>query len=184
MTQREGDESFWTEGDTLIGPSAHALRAAITEVRAVYRKADAAYAPFSCPASGECCQLAHTKREPWLWSPEWALLLESLRLAGRTLPPQRPDGGCPFLDDEGRRCTVYADRPFGCRTFFCSRVTGPARQPKGAVIALSQRLEALAQRVDPKETGPQPLFTWFRTAPAKEQKASHPHGFPIGFSGG
>ena len=36
---------------------------AIQETRAVLRKADEAYAPFSCPASGECCQLSTTKRE-------------------------------------------------------------------------------------------------------------------------
>src|SRR5205823_5208735 len=82
--------------------------------RAIYRLADAAFARWSCPSSGECCQLAKTGRQPWLWPSEWKLI------AARKGPP-RADGGCPFLDAAGARCTVYADRPLGCRTFFCGR---------------------------------------------------------------
>ena len=114
------------------------------ELRAIYRQADAAYAPFSCPASGECCQLSKTRRQPWLWYPEWKLLASH-----RPLPPPREDGGCPYLDAAGKRCTVYADRPFGCRTFFCERIRGPARQPADTVDALLRRLEAVSQRILP-----------------------------------
>src|SRR6185436_3635428 len=83
------------------------------ETRAIYAKADAMWARWSCPASAECCHLTKTQRQPWLWPSEWRLLT-----AKGPLPPARADGHCPFLDDAGR-CTRYADRPLGCRTFFC-----------------------------------------------------------------
>jgi len=135
---------------------------ALKEVRAVYRQADAAYAPFSCPASGECCQLSRTGRQPWLWQPEWELLSR-----GRPLPPPREDGGCPYLDAAGLRCTVYADRPFGCRTFFCARIRGPARQPAETVGALLERLERVSQRVAPALKAPRPLLEWHAQALAR-----------------
>ena len=140
-------------------PGAREEARALQELRAIYRQADAAYAPFSCPASGECCQLAKTKRQPWLWYPEWLLLAKS-----HPLPPPRKDGGCPYLDAEGKRCTVYADRPFGCRTFFCERIRGPARQPADTVNALLVRLERISQRLLPSLTGPRPLLDWHAEA--------------------
>jgi uncharacterized protein len=142
-------------------PPALRLRAALTELRAVYRRLDALYAPFHCPASGECCQLAKTGRPPWLWTAEWRLLEERLRAQGRPLPDPRADGGCPFLDESGRRCSVYEDRPSGCRTYFCGRRTGPQREPQEALIALSRRIERIASRLDPERTGPVPLPAWF-----------------------
>jgi uncharacterized protein len=147
------------EDDSPVATGAVAETRALRELRTVYRQADAAYAPFSCPASGECCQLARTRRQPWLWFPEWKLL--STR---RPLPPPREDGGCPYLDAAGLRCTVYEDRPFGCRTFFCERIRGPARQPADTVDALLRRLEAISQRVLPSLTGPRPLLEWHAEA--------------------
>jgi len=137
-------------------PGGREEQQALQELRAVYRHADAAYAPFSCSASGECCQLAVTRRQPWLWLPEWRLLRRH-----HPLPPPRADGGCPYLDAAGKRCTVYADRPFGCRTFFCARIRGPAQQPKEAVISLSRRIEFISQRMDPQLTAPRPLLDWY-----------------------
>jgi Fe-S-cluster containining protein len=122
-----------------------ALRAAITETRAVLRKADAAWAKHSCPSSAECCQLKTTGRPPWLWPSEWQLLMQ--RTKG-TVPPERADGGCAFLDADGKRCTVYEDRPFGCRTFFCHRIRGPAQVPSGPTEALLERLKALNLALD------------------------------------
>jgi uncharacterized protein len=140
---------------------AHARRAALQELRAIYRLADAAYRPYSCPSSAECCQLATTQREPWLWPVEWEALLEA---KGGQLPAARADGGCPFLEPEGKRCSVYASRPFGCRTFFCHRIRGPAREPIEAVALLSQRLERVAQRLDEDCAAPRPLLSWAREA--------------------
>ncbi|MFB1481370.1 YkgJ family cysteine cluster protein [Corallococcus sp. RDP092CA] len=159
----------WDDGDDETpAPGTRALERALQETRAVYRQADAAYAPYSCPASGECCQLAVTRRQPWLWLPEWELLKRS-----GPLPSPRADGGCPYLDASGLRCTVYADRPFGCRTFFCQRIQGPARQPAEAVSRLLLRLERISQRVMPSLRGPRPLLEWYAgvgTAPAREER--------------
>src|SRR5256885_6301665 len=97
---------------------------ALRRLAALYRQADAAYARFSCPASAECCQLARRGRQPWLWPLEWAALEGALQRQGRPVPPPRAGGGCPLLDEGGRRCTVYADRPVRCRTYFCERASG------------------------------------------------------------
>jgi uncharacterized protein len=142
------------------GPAPHALRAAVLEVRAIYRRADALYAPYSCPASGECCQLSTTQRQPWLWRPEWEVLLARLTRDERPVPPPRADGGCPFLDAAGKRCTVYADRPLGCRTFFCGRRRGPAREPLDDMVRLSQRLETVSRTLEPEVSSPRPIFDW------------------------
>lgn len=128
-------------------------RAAALETRALYRLADQAYLAFSCPASGECCQLTKTGRPPWLWPSEWRLL-EALG----PVPPARADGGCPFLDASGVRCAVYADRALGCRTFFCTRRKGPAREPAELMAQLLGRLEAVNQRAWPDEKGPRPML--------------------------
>jgi Fe-S-cluster containining protein len=138
---------------------------ALRWLAAIYRQADEAYAGFSCPASAECCQLAKRGRQPWLWEVEWTALEGALARQGRKVPPPREDGACPLLDEGGRRCTVYADRPFGCRTYFCERASG-GRHPLEAVVALSRRLEALALEVDPGAgaSGPRPLLEWLERA--------------------
>lgn len=143
-------------------PDKTALRRALLETRAVYRLADAAYAPYSCPASGECCQLSKTRREPWLYPSEWKILRET-----GALPAARPDGGCRYLDASGRRCSVYADRPFGCRTFFCDRIRGPLQQPGQAVDSLLRRLDALNREAF-VDAEPRPLTDWIR----REEEAS------------
>jgi len=153
-----------TDGAAPPTGNAHEEERVLKELRTVYRQADAAYAPFSCPASGECCQLATTRRQPWLWWPEWLLLTRQ-----HPLPPPRADGGCPYLDAAGRRCTVYADRPFGCRTFFCGRIQGPARQPAETVSALLVRLERLSERLRPALAAPRPLLDWHAEALERER---------------
>ncbi|RYZ31921.1 MAG: YkgJ family cysteine cluster protein, partial [Myxococcaceae bacterium] len=70
MARRDWDDA----DDEAPASGTRALERALQETRTVYRQADEAYAPYSCPASGECCQLAVTKRQPWLWLPEWELL--------------------------------------------------------------------------------------------------------------
>ena len=121
------------------------LQSALTETRAVLRKADAEWAKHSCPGTAECCQLKTTGRPPWLWPTEWTLLLKKVN---GVLPPARADGGCPFLDAAGLRCAVYEDRPLGCRTFFCHRIRGPKAVPADATNALLDRLRALNIALD------------------------------------
>lgn len=138
---------------------ASARRRALAETRHVLREGSRAWAPYSCPGSAECCQLAVTKRPPWLWPTEWAVLVDRLARERRPLPPKRPDGACPFLDASGKRCTVYEDRPLGCRTFFCGRVQGPARVPADETNALLERLEALNLALDAR-AAPRALPDW------------------------
>lgn len=124
-------------------------RDGVRETRFVLDALAAAWAGHGCPASGDCCQLRETGRAPWLWPTEWWLLEETLRADGRALPAARADGGCPFLDGTGRRCSVYAARPSGCRSFFCHRRTGPAQEPAQATHALLERLAKLNVALDP-----------------------------------
>ena len=161
------------EWDTQRSQRARARRAALQELAAVYKQADAAYRPYGCPATAECCQLATTQREPWLWPVEWELLLQA---KGGQVPAARTDGGCPFLEADGKRCSVYAARPFGCRTYFCHRVQGPAREPIEAVAALSARLERVSQTLDADCAGPRPLLVWAREA--RQSDAPHPARVP------
>jgi Fe-S-cluster containining protein len=118
------------------------VRRAVTETRAILQKASEAWAGHGCPGTAECCQLAITKREPWLWPSEWKVIEARLKRERRPLPPAREDGACPFLDASGKRCTIYEDRPFGCRTYFCHRITGPAKQPVDQTNALLERLRS------------------------------------------
>ncbi|MFN0063460.1 MAG: YkgJ family cysteine cluster protein [Myxococcaceae bacterium] len=142
---------------------------AFQNTQAVLREADALYAPYSCPATAECCQLTARGKEPWLYAPEWELLMDALEAHERPLPPERPDGACPFLDAAGHRCTVYAARPLGCRTFFCHRRTGPQKEPPAANMdALIRRLEATAA-VGEETPSPKPLSEWHRLSVAMRQ---------------
>ena len=136
-----------------------AWRRAATETRAVLRQASAAWARHSCPGTSECCQLAVTQRPPWLWPSEWKVLEERLARDRRPMPAPRADGGCPFLDVAGKRCTVYEDRPLGCRTFFCHRIQGPAKLPADETNALLERLKALNLVADDQAT-PRNILDW------------------------
>jgi len=139
-------------------------RAALGALAVVYREADAAYAPYSCPASGECCQLSVTRRQPWLWRAEWLAVQRRLARDGRALPAARTDGACPLLDASGLRCTIYVDRPLGCRTFFCDRIRGPARQPVETMDALQRRMLQLSEALDGEDAEPRQLLEWCEDA--------------------
>ncbi|MFN7130508.1 MAG: YkgJ family cysteine cluster protein [Myxococcales bacterium] len=124
-------------------------RRALLALDAVYRKAGEALAGFGCPASSECCRLRDTGREPYLFPVELLRLRQALARQGRAVPPPRPDGACRLLTADGRRCTVYEDRPFGCRTYFCERVQGPGAFPEPALHRLTARLTQLSDERDP-----------------------------------
>jgi Fe-S-cluster containining protein len=148
----------------------------LAALRAIYDEVDATLAGWSCPASADCCHFARTGREPYLWPNEWALLEESLAARGsgrgagrRGLPIVDEERTCPLLDGSGR-CTVYAARPFGCRTYFCERAEGPAKKrPRERLAELGRRLAALAERAEPSGEGPRPLSRWLETR-AKKRK--------------
>lgn len=159
MTKRGGDtparhaQGSWSPDSAR---RAHADRAAARALETLQRRTDEAWSGHRCPGTAECCQLAKRGREPWLWGVEW----DALRRARPELPAPREDGGCPFLDAEGRRCTVYAARPLGCRTYFCHRATGPAREPVEEMDRLLRQLETIARSVRPDEDGPRPITHW------------------------
>lgn len=137
-------------------------------LRSLYAEADAALAGWTCEASTDCCHFGRTGREPYLWPNEWALLDRAIAARGgvKAIAAATRRGSLPVVDDEGRcpllgadaRCTVYADRPFGCRTFFCDRAEGPTRRPPRAELAdVGRRVAALARAVEPGCDGPRQL---------------------------
>lgn len=103
----------------------------LAELKRLYQETDALQSGTSCPASTECCRFGITGREPYVTSIEARAIEKAvaanggplsrkrhaLPLAGRSREEERT---CPLLTASGR-CSVYAWRPFGCRTFFCAR---------------------------------------------------------------
>jgi Fe-S-cluster containining protein len=71
-------------------------------------------------------------------------LAKGIRASGRTQLKAHPDGACPLLGRDGR-CTVYAHRPFGCRTHFCEAAGG--MYPRKHLADLIHRLEALDEKL-------------------------------------
>jgi Fe-S-cluster containining protein len=119
-------------------------RAALAEVRAVYRELEARPMERSCTRLTECCQFKLTGRTPMLTRGEALLAAQAVRASGRKVLPEAAEGSCPLLKSDGK-CLIYADRPFGCRTHFCAAAGGP--YPRGEVLDLIRRLEALDTRL-------------------------------------
>ena len=149
------------------------------ELRAIYAEVDAALAPFSCEGTRECCHFGVTGREPYPTAVEMAEVHEAVRAGGislgavlrgasrerRTLPIVARDAHesresnarrCPLLSMEGR-CRIYASRPFGCRTHFCHRASGPGKLPRKELLRLSRAVAALSSRFAPRDPLPRPL---------------------------
>jgi len=156
-------------------------RSALESLRALYVEVDALLDGWTCEASTDCCRFGVTGREPYPTAVEVAELERAVRARGglpkrRSLPVVRAGGGdgrdarnarggderrCALLSDEGK-CLVYASRPFGCRTFFCERASGPAGEaarsgPKSEIARLGRAIADVAARFDPRDPGPRPL---------------------------
>ncbi|CAN5151480.1 hypothetical protein BH09MYX1_BH09MYX1_20860 [soil metagenome] len=137
------------------------------ELRALYDETEALLEGNSCALSGDCCHFAN-EGEPYPTPAELALVFEALRKKGITLAPaKRVRGGkhlpvvagdrrCPILGHDGR-CRIYEDRPFGCRTFFCERRTGPGKLPRKEIVDLGRRIAAVSARAFPRDPQPRPL---------------------------
>jgi Fe-S-cluster containining protein len=138
------------------------------ELLALYAEVDGLLAPFSCDASAECCHFGTTGREPYPTAIELAEVERAVR-AGSLLARSNKDAGgskkrklplaswrCPLLSSEGR-CRIYAARPFGCRTYFCERMSGPGKLPRAEIQAVSRRIADLAARFAPRDPLPRPL---------------------------
>ena len=94
-----------------------------------------------------------------MWPNEWALLEQALRArsAPRAALPVLEERRCPLLGRD-QRCIVYAQRPLGCRTFFCARAEGPTRKlPRAELADVGRRVAQLARDADPACDGPRPL---------------------------
>jgi Fe-S-cluster containining protein len=138
------------------------------ELLALYARADALYAPFSCDASTECCRFGVTGREPYVTSVELAEIEHAAAARGRSVAaPERrarslpvahdDERRCPLLDAAGR-CSIYASRPLGCRTFFCDRARGPGRLPRTEANAIAREIADLAARTNPRDPHARPLL--------------------------
>lgn len=145
----------------------------LAELAALYERADAAFAGWSCPASTECCQFGVTGREPYVTSIELAAIERAIAALGgaralqsknrsaasRTLSAAKVDASarrCPLLGDDGR-CRIYAHRPLGCRTFYCDQATGGQTVRHRDVGALVRDLQELAARHQPDGDRGRPL---------------------------
>jgi hypothetical protein len=117
------------------------LRAAVD---AVYAEVDAAVAAARprCDASGKCCRFAEYGHTLFLSHFEADVLLESAP------DYERPVGrdGCPF--QVGGLCTARAERPLGCRIYFCD----PAYAGVGEAIT-EAALAKLKRLADAHGTG-------------------------------
>ena len=115
----------------------------IAAVKSIY--ADLAKRPIerACINRTECCQFKLTGATPYLTLGEAIVAAKGLRAAGRKHLPERADGSCPMLKQDGR-CMIYESRPFGCRTHFCQAAGGPYQRRE--VIDLIRRLEEIDGR--------------------------------------
>lgn len=121
----------------------------LDELAAIYRDAEARFTGSRCEGSTECCRFGITGREPYVTSIEVLAVRRALAQRGGALRPKKralpllkdeDERTCPMLDQRGR-CCVYADRPLGCRTFWCHR----AEHDGGA--ASQAELNELVRRV-------------------------------------
>jgi hypothetical protein len=129
----------------------------LDELAALYREVDALYAGWSCPGTTECCRFGITGRQPYVTAIEVSLLERALAQRGASGPlpkhkralPLTQDTDreriCPLLDKNGR-CSVYAERPFGCRTFYCDRASPGPGPERDELRELVRRLQDLAAR--------------------------------------
>ncbi len=124
--------------------------ALLAELRALYAEADALLEGWTCGNTAECCRFALTGREPYLTSIEAAALRRALGEQGKrkeAAPKDRSgEERCPFLDAK-LQCRAYADRPIGCRTFYCHRaLPGGPKVTHQRWRELVRQIEALAER--------------------------------------
>ncbi len=123
------------------------------EVRAVYLELAKRPVQRNCLARTECCQFKLTGLTPHLTKGEALLAAKAFRATGRKELPS-DDGICPMLHRTTGRCMIYADRPCGCRTYFCKAAGGPYARKE--VLDLIRRLEDLDVKL--KGDGPRKIF--------------------------
>lgn len=117
----------------------------IEEVRRIYAELAKRSFERQCTRRTECCQFKLTGLTPYLTKGEALVAAKALRATGRKVLPNETNGACPLLDRVSGNCLIYADRPFGCRTHFCSAAGGPVA--RGEVVDLIRRLETIDVRL-------------------------------------
>ena len=110
------------------------------EIQSIYAEIEARPLPRDCQMRTRCCHFRLTGKTPLLTRGEALYLAIGVRGSGRKVLKPHPEGACSLLGRDGR-CTVYAHRPFGCRTHFCEAAGG--MYPRKHLADLIQRLEAL-----------------------------------------
>jgi Fe-S-cluster containining protein len=142
----------------------------VGELLELYREVDEAYGGYRCscaedappasePCEPRCCHFDVTGREPYVTSIEVEALIGAapesptpkrrLELAPRGTPapatsrtsPGRP---CPLL--VAGRCSRYAVRPLGCRSYFCATAEVSDRVPHRRLLDFVRRVKDLASR--------------------------------------
>jgi Fe-S-cluster containining protein len=134
-------------------------------VDAIYAQVDAAVkaANPKCDASGRCCRFTEYQHTLFLSHFEAHILLE-------TAPAyQKPVGRdlCPF--QVNNLCTARAERPLGCRIYFCD----PSYAGKGELIT-EEALRQLKQLANEYDTGWRyaPLHHFLNDAPDRDAATS------------
>ncbi|HTJ84907.1 MAG TPA: hypothetical protein VL400_24485 [Polyangiaceae bacterium] len=136
----------------------------LSELEAIYREVEERHRDHGCPASTECCRFGVTGREPYVTSVEVALVARAIAKRGGRLPSKRPaslaivkdERVCPLLGADGR-CTVYAARPLGCRTFYCERATQPSPVSQTELNEWVRAIKDVAARHAPRGDAGRPL---------------------------
>lgn len=118
----------------------HSTKSDLTEIRAIYAELDSRPLTRQCQLRVQCCHFRLTGKTPMLTLGEAQYAAHGVRASGRKIIKPHPEGACPLLGKDGR-CTIYHQRPFGCRTHFCEAAGGV--YPRRHVADLIQRLEAL-----------------------------------------
>ena len=121
-----------------------AVQPALEEVRAIYAELDQRPLERHCQSTAQCCRFRLTGRTPKPTLGEALLAAQGVRASGRKSLKPHLDGACPLLGKDNR-CTIYAHRPFGCRTHFCQPAGG--MYPRKHIADLIQRLEALDEQL-------------------------------------
>jgi Fe-S-cluster containining protein len=133
----------------------------LAELAALYREIDERYSGYKCQGTTECCRFGITGREPFVTSIE-LLAIERARAARplsrkrRPLPLAPREGACPLLTEDAR-CSIYASRPVGCRSYWCDRAETESAVHHTERNAFVRRVKDLASRHRPDGDRGRPL---------------------------
>ncbi len=125
-------------------PRPSPIKPLLDELRMIYAEIEQRPLPRQCELRTGCCHFRQTGKTPIVTRIEALLAAQGVRASGKKKLTPHADGACPLLGKDGR-CTIYAHRPFGCRTHFCGHAGGP--YPRKHVADLIHRMEALDEKL-------------------------------------